>query len=67
MKIDYNELFSFTEELSDEMVYQLVNFFFNFALLFESMHIGKVHRYQKTLIEGYDPFEANCGEDNDPF
>jgi len=48
MSINIRELFP--DDLSDETAYHLVNFFYDFALAFESMYLGKVLRYQKTMI-----------------
>lgn len=37
------------DELSDEAAYQLVDFFYNLALAFESIHLGKVMRHSQSL------------------
>ncbi len=39
------------DDISDETAHQLVNFFYELALAFESIHLGKVMRYQKSIIE----------------
>jgi len=39
------------DNISDETAHQLVNFFYELALAFESIHLGKIMRYQKALIE----------------
>ena len=49
MGVDVRELFP--DDISDETAYHLVNFFYDFALAFESIHLGKVLRYQKAMIE----------------
>lgn len=49
MTIDYRELFP--DELSDEAAYHLIDFFYNLALLFEGMHLGKALRHQKSIFE----------------
>lgn len=49
MNIDYQELFP--DELSDEAAYHLIDFFYNLALLFEGMHLGKALRHQKAIFE----------------
>lgn len=41
----------FPDDFSDETAHHLVNFFYELALAFESIHLGKVMRYQKSLIE----------------
>ena len=42
------------DNLSDETAYQLVNFCYELALSFESIYLGKIMRYQKSLIvSGY--------------
>jgi len=48
MSSDIRELFP--DDLSDETAYHLVHFFYDFALAFESMYLGKVLRYQKTIV-----------------
>lgn len=54
MKIDYQELFP--EELSDECAYHLIQFFYNFALFFEGMHLGQALRHEKAIIHASNPF-----------
>ncbi len=49
MSIDYRELFQ--DDLSDEAAYHLIDFFYNLALLFEGMHLGKALRYEKSIID----------------
>lgn len=39
------------DDLSDETAHHLVNFFYKLALTLESIHLGKIMRYQKSLIE----------------
>ena len=39
------------DDFSDETAHHLVNFFYELALAFESIHLGKIIRYQKSLIE----------------
>ena len=39
------------DDLSDETAHHLVNFFYELALAFESIHLGKIMRHQKSLIE----------------
>ncbi len=39
------------DDFSDETAHHLVNFFYELALAFESIHLGKIMRYQKSLIE----------------
>lgn len=39
------------DDCSDETAHHLVNFFYELALAFESIHLGKIMRYQKSLIE----------------
>ena len=39
------------DNISDETAHQLDNFFYELALAFESIHLGKIMRYQKALIE----------------
>jgi len=39
------------DELSDEAAYQLVDFFYNLALAFESIHLGKIMRHQRSLFD----------------
>lgn len=62
MNIDYRELFP--DDLSDEAAFHLINFFYNLALLFEGMHLGKAMRYQKSIIENSGkpdkPWEKEC-------
>ena len=41
----------FTEDLSDEAVYYLCNFFYDLALAFESSHLGEIMRHQKSQVE----------------
>jgi hypothetical protein len=41
----------FPEPISDETAYHLVNFFYELALAFESIHLGKIMRYEKSRIE----------------
>ena len=41
----------FPGNFSDEAAHHLVNFFYELALAFESIHLGKIMRYQKSLIE----------------
>ena len=41
----------FPEEISDEAASYLVNFFYDLALAFESMHLGKILRHQKSVME----------------
>jgi hypothetical protein len=54
MNIDYRELFP--DDISDEAAYHLINFFYNLALLFEGVHLGKALRHQKSIIEkSYNP------------
>ena len=38
-------------EISDEAAAHLVDFFYSLALTFESLHLGKVMRYQKSIAE----------------
>lgn len=68
MSIDIRELFP--DDLSDEAVYHLVNFFYDFALAFESIHLGKVLHYQKTLASenfGPAPVDENTDIPDPPF
>ena len=72
MNINTNELF--TEELSDECAYHLIQFFFNFALIFEGMHLVKAMRHEKALMRANDPCagfldddELEENEDEPPF
>ena len=68
MKIDYQELFP--NELSDETAYHLIQFFFNFALLFEGMHLGQALRYESSLINRNNPRDITWEEEdssNPPF
>lgn len=39
------------DNFSDETAHHLVNFFYELALAFESIHLGKIMRYQQSLIE----------------
>lgn len=39
------------DDFFDETAHHLVNFFYELALAFESIHLGKIMRYQKSLIE----------------
>jgi hypothetical protein len=50
MKIDCRELFPI--ERSDEAAYCLVYFFYNLALIFESLPLIHVMRYEKAIIDG---------------
>jgi hypothetical protein len=49
MNIDYRTLFP--DEISDEAAYHLIDFFYNLALLFEGIHLGKAMRYEKSIIK----------------
>jgi hypothetical protein len=46
------------DDFSDETAHHLVNFFYELALAFESIHLGKIMRYQKSLIELRDDLIA---------
>jgi hypothetical protein len=39
------------DDISDETAHQLTNILYELALAFESIHLGKIMRYQKSLIE----------------
>lgn len=39
------------DDITDETAHQLANFLYELALAFESIHLGKIMRYQKSLIE----------------
>jgi len=57
----------FQEEISDEAASQLVDFFYDLALAFESMHLGKVLRHQKAIMESSNrPVEPWKNELSDP-
>lgn len=49
MNINYRTLFP--DDISDEAAYHLIDFFYNLALHFESIHLGKALRYEKSIIE----------------
>jgi hypothetical protein len=51
----------FPDNFSDETAHQLVNFFYELALAFESIHLGKVMRYQKSLIQSKDDLVNQIG------
>ena len=52
MSIDIRELFP--DDLSDEAAYQLINFFYDFALAFEAIYLGKALRHEKAIINTND-------------
>ena len=61
------------DDISDETAHQLVNFFYELALAFESIHLGKIMRYQKSLIDlredmvgQNDPNEQHAEKLQDP-
>jgi hypothetical protein len=68
MNIDCHELFP--EEISDEAAYHLIDIFYNLALIFEGLHLGKSMRYQKSLINNNanpdKPWESLSTEETDP-
>lgn len=64
MNIDYRELFP--DEISDEAAYQLIDFFYNLALLFEGIHLGKALRYQKSIIEESNKPDKPWEKQSDP-
>lgn len=41
----------FPDDISDEAVYHLVNFFYKLALTVESIHLGQLMRYEKSQID----------------
>lgn len=49
----------FPDEISDEAAYHLVTIFYNLALEFESIHLGKILRHGKTIIESSGRPEDN--------
>ncbi len=54
----------FPENFSDETAHQLVNFFYELALAFESIHLGKIMRYQKSLSElRHDMVGQECAQE----
>lgn len=61
MRIDYNELF--TEKLSDESAYHLIQFFYNFALIFDAMHSVKAMRHKKVIMQAHNPCAEFLEED----
>jgi hypothetical protein len=66
MSIDYRELFR--DDISDEAAYHLIDFFYNLALLFEGIHLGKALRHQKSIIEeNYNPDKPWEKQSDPPF
>jgi len=52
--------------LSDEAASQLVDFFYELALAFESIHLGKIMRYQKSQMELRDELSSQpCSKEKD--
>jgi hypothetical protein len=64
MTIDYRELFP--DDLSDEAAYHLIDFFYNLALLFEGLHLGKALRHKKSIIEASNKPDKPWEEESDP-
>ena len=46
------------DNLSDGAASHLVNFFYELALAFESIHLGKIMRYQKSQMELRDELSS---------
>jgi len=52
------------ENLSDETAYHLVDFFYELAIRFESIYLGQIMRYEKTIIEASNPSIFNESSQN---
>jgi len=50
MNMDCRALFPI--EISDEVAYYLVDFFYNLALTFEGLHLTHLMRHEKAIIDG---------------
>lgn len=49
------------DNLSDESAYHLANFFYELALAFESINLGKIRQYEKSKIElSDDSLSQDC-------
>ncbi len=56
-----------SNNLSDEAASHLVDFFYELALAFESIHLGKIMRYQKSQMELRDELSSQpCSKEKDP-
>ena len=57
-----HELFS--EKISDEAAYHIVNFLYNITWAIESFYVGEIMRYKKSIIESSNRSDAMF--DTDP-
>ena len=51
----------FPEDLSDEAAYHIGNFLYELAQVFESIHLGQIRRYSKSIAD----FHNEMMEQND--
>jgi hypothetical protein len=51
-----HELFS--EKISDEAAYHIVNFLYNITWAIESFYVGEIMRYKKSIIESSNRSDA---------
>lgn len=49
MNIDTNALVP--ADLSDEVAYHLINFFYDFAVAFEAIHLEQIMRHEKAIVD----------------
>jgi hypothetical protein len=57
-----HELFS--EKISDEAAYHIVNFLYNITWAIESFYVGEIMRYKKSIIDSSN--RSNETLDSDP-
>ena len=58
MNIDYKKLIP--TEISDDIAYHLVDFFYHLTITFDGMHLVHRMRHEKAILEG----KANPRQEN---